>query len=116
LQFCDDNGIPHSTFLEWEDTDRAKALAFILEKGSKCHMCGTAPWEWDEKQGGSKYAYEAVGVQCPGCYQKAISSDDTSQLPGVTIELRPTGTQESAQRYVKQKRRDAARRAAQKKR
>lgn len=111
MRFCNDSGIAHSQFLEWEVTDRAKALAQLLEAGDRCHLCGTAQWEWDPKRGGNKFAYEPVAVMCPGCYAKEAASDDTSRLPGVTIELHPTGTKESAKRFVAQQRADAARRA-----
>jgi hypothetical protein len=110
MQFCHEVGLAHSVFLEWEPEDRGKMMAFILEKGERCHLCGTSQREWDPERGGKKTAYEPVSVFCPGCYAKTAVSDDTSSQPGVTIELRPTGTQESAQRYVLQKRRDAARR------
>lgn len=111
MQFCNEHGIPHSAFLEWPPDDRAKAMAQLLESNDRCHLCGTAAREWDPTQGGSRYAYEAVAVTCPGCYAKSVMSDETSKLPGVTIELRPTGTVESAKRWLRQKKREQARRA-----
>lgn len=92
-------------FLEWEPEDRAKALAWRLEKSSKCSMCGTAEWEWDPKQGGSKFAYEAVGRTCRGCYIKEAATEESERQPGLTIELHPTGTVESARRMVAAQRR-----------
>lgn len=104
LQFCNEHGLPHSTFLAWDEDDRAKALAFVLEKGSRCIMCGTAEWEWDPSNGGSKHAYEAVHKFCQGCYTKSVVARDADQSDGTTIELLPTAGREAAQRHVAQKR------------
>lgn len=90
LQFCNEHGIPHSEFLKWDPIDRAKVLAFTIEKGDRCAMCGTGSWEWDAKQGGSKRAYEPVEKFCPGCYAKAsvrTGMDSERNMDGVTIEL-----------------------------
>ena len=62
-------------------------------------MCGTADWEWEE----NKRAYEPVEHFCHGCYLKNILGQDSSDVPGTTIELVPTGTVEHAKRVVKQK-------------
>jgi hypothetical protein len=82
----------------------------VLEKGLRCILCGTAPWEWEE----NKYAYEAVEKGCQGCYVKEVTSHDTTRNPGVTVELNPTGTREAAQRRIaardKDKRRAQAKR------
>jgi hypothetical protein len=46
-------------------------------------MCGTAPWEWDEKQGGSRFAYEPVEEVCPGCEKKDwLRDDEEGATPG----------------------------------
>lgn len=63
-------------------------------------MCGTAAWEWDPESGGKRFAYEPVSVHCQGCYVKDAASNDTERKPGVTIELHPTGTRESARRLL----------------
>lgn len=101
LQYCDSHGLPHSTFLDWTPEDRAKALAFTMEKNTRCVMCGTAQWEWDSTQGGTRFAYEPVEKYCHGCYVKTVMSEESGRNPGITIELSPTGTQESARRHVK---------------
>lgn len=116
LQICSEYGIAHSVFLQWEPADRAKALAFFLEKSSRCQMCGTADWEWDEKQGGNRRAYEPVERFCPGCHIKlsAATHDPNRNTDGITVELEPTGTRASALRLLKQARRaeEAARELA----
>jgi hypothetical protein len=89
LQFCFEHGIPHSEYLAWDPVDKAKLVAYMVEKGSRCIMCGTADWEWDPKRGGNRRAYETVEKFCPGCYAKAAArtSDTGRNMDGITIEL-----------------------------
>lgn len=88
LGYCYDKGLPHSFYLggplEWTDTDRDKNQAYGLEKGLRCSMCGTAPWEWEQ----DKNAYEAVIETCMGCYVKDAKREDADG-PGVSITLIP---------------------------
>ena len=57
LKYACAHGIPWSRYLRMFDrVDRARVIANELEEGSRCSMCGTAQWEWDEDPG----AYEAV--------------------------------------------------------
>jgi hypothetical protein len=77
MRFCNQIGIAHDRFLEeWSEEARAKALAYELYKAQICEMCGTAPWEWDESQGGTRFAYEPVEEICPGCEKKDWLRDD----------------------------------------
>lgn len=79
--------------MEWDDDDRQKAIAFEIEKNSKCQLCGTAEWEWEE----NKRAYEPYEHHCMGCYYKAILQEESGQgMPGTTISLIPTGSIEHA--------------------
>jgi hypothetical protein len=83
--------------MEWDSDDREKAIAYNMEKNSRCQMCGTAPWEWDE----DKRAYEPVEDICWGCYYKDIAQEESGKgLPGTSINLKPTGGVEHAQRLV----------------
>lgn len=93
--------MPHSEFLAWDDEDRMKALAFLMEKAERCQMCGTAPWEWEQ----NRHAYEAVEHFCHGCYLTASAhvNDPNRNLDGITIELTRTGTQDAAKRLLKAK-------------
>jgi hypothetical protein len=98
MQFCNEHGIAHSVFLNWHPEDRAKALAYLIHKSEQCQLCGTAEWEWTE----NPFAYEVTEKFCKGCHIKAVADDDRPrQRPGITLELTPTGTQESAQRAVR---------------
>lgn len=105
LQYCVEHGIPHSTFLKWESTDRAKAIAYQMEKSERCQMCGTAGWEWQE----NRFAYEPVEEFCKGCYLKHVANEDAGQIPGTSISLMPTGTIEADRRHLKQQRREQER-------
>lgn len=105
LQICSEYGIPHSTFLAWDTDDQAKAIAFAIEKGMRCGLCGTAGWEWDETQGGSRHAYQAVENFCHGCYALAAArvNDPNRNSDGVSVELVIGGGAAGARRLLKQK-------------
>lgn len=89
-------------FLEWEPDDRAKVLAYTLEQASRCSMCGTAPWEWED----NRYAYTAIDEFCQGCYQKSAFTDQESKsLPGTNVKLVPTTPMMKARMLVRTKKR-----------
>lgn len=103
LQYCDEHGLPHSFFLggahRWTPVDRAKALAYLLEKAEICALCGTAEWVWKE----NRRAYTPVEHHCPGCYMKSSLEQEAGDTPGTTIRLVPSGTTEDAQRLIQQR-------------
>jgi hypothetical protein len=99
MSYCFDNGIAHSAFLEWSPEDRAKTLAFLLEKSARCDMCGTAEWEWEA----DRFAYAPVQKQCHGCYLKHMAGEEGAQMPGTTIVMQPAHSQESAARIEQMK-------------
>src|SRR5262245_62137333 len=100
MAYCFEKGIPHSKFLNWDAEDKAKVIAFSLEQSSRCNMCGTAGWEWED----NRYAYTAVDEFCPGCYRKSVFSDQESRsLPGTNVKLVPTTPLLKAQMVVKAK-------------
>jgi hypothetical protein len=84
MDYCGEHGIPHSVFLgrsdgsHWLPEDRAKQLAWVQERSLRCPSCGTAAWEWNPKEGGSKTAYVPDKYTCEGCNRKehARDSDD----------------------------------------
>jgi len=100
MAYCYDHGISHSEFLEWEPEDRAKTLAFMMEKSTRCDMCGTAEWEWDA----NRRAYEPVEKFCMGCYLKHMADEGGNSLPGTSIVMEPTGNQRSAERHRQMRR------------
>ena len=102
MGFCNEHGIPHSEFLEWDPEDRAKALAYMSEQAIRCQLCGTAEWEWKE----NKFAFTAVEEFCQGCYQKqAFSDQQGSSLPGTNVKLIPTTPRLTAQMAMKARKR-----------
>lgn len=100
MAFCYENGIPHSEFLGWSPEDRAKTLAFMLEKSARCEMCGTAEWEWDK----DRRAYEPVEKFCMGCYLKHMANEDSGKMPGTSIVMEPSRSQKAAKRLAKMRR------------
>jgi hypothetical protein len=90
LDYCNEQGIPHSRFLEeWDPVDRAKCLAYRAHHAQHCPTCGTAAWEWDPAQGGSRFAYEPVEEICPGCQIKEYLTKEGKSHPGKFVRLRP---------------------------
>lgn len=93
--------MPHSQFLELDADDRAKAMAFVIEDASRCDLCGTSEWEWEE----NKRAYAPVEHMCMGCYMKDVYSRDIDdRAPGTMVRLVPTGTVDHAKRLVRERR------------
>lgn len=78
-------------------------MAYAIEQSSKCTMCGTASWEWEQ----NKFAYTAMDEFCQGCYQKSVFSDQESNksLPGTSVKLVPTTPLVKAQMQIKAKKR-----------
>jgi hypothetical protein len=107
MQLCAEYHIRHSEFLSWDVDDQSQALAFAMEKAAYCQLCGTADWQWDEKVGGSRHAFEAVENFCHGCYHQsgAQTNDPNRNMDGITVGLSRTNTREAAQRMVRQQKR-----------
>lgn len=103
MSYCHEQGIPHSEFLQWEPEDRAKVMAFILEKSLRCNMCGTAEWEWEA----DKFAYTPVEEFCKGCYQKSVFTDTETDksLPGTNVRLVPTTREFKARQLISSRKR-----------
>jgi hypothetical protein len=100
MAWCSERGLPHSELLEWDDEDRAKLHAFLLEEATRCVMCGTQPWEWQE----NPRAYDAEEIFCKGCYIRAMASDDHDAPKGTTIQLVPASKshlEAKRERYLK---------------
>lgn len=96
MAVCEAYRIPHSHFLggplEWTQLDRDKAIWYQAYKAECCPGCGIHPDEWDPSKGGSRTAYVAKDMRCPGCAQveqmrEAFESQKTKPR-GVHILLR----------------------------
>lgn len=85
MAWCSEHGLPHSALLDWSPTDRAKLAAYLIESSSRCQLCGTAEWEWED----DRFAYEPIAKQCYGCYRKEIYEEDATKQPGTHITLIP---------------------------
>ena len=96
LYYCNEHGIPHSEFLEWDIEDRCKALAFMVAKSEECALCGTAQWEWDE----SRTAYYPVQHRCHGCYVTKAESENIDHTTGDTIKLLKNTPQQRARQQL----------------
>lgn len=101
VSYCVDKGIPHSEFLNWSSQDRAKTVAYIMEYGLVCSMCGTAEWEWEE----NPHAYSAEEEWCKGCYTKSVASEDAGKMPGTTVVLKPSSELSLAEKKAVHRRR-----------
>jgi hypothetical protein len=84
MSYCYENGIPHSEFLDWTPEDRAKTLAFMMEKALRCDLCGTAEWEWDA--------------------DRHMAGEGPGDMPGTSIVMEPARTQKTAQRLARMRR------------
>jgi len=90
-------------------------MAHRIEQQLRCDMCGTAQWEWDPAQGGSRFAYEPEDEFCPGCNMRHNASEDKKSLPGTTVRLVKKTAQQKAQEWVvrrERRKRDKADRMA----
>lgn len=95
MAYCYDAGLPHSTFLGWEPSDRAKTIAYALERAERCSSCGTSPWEWQADPD----AYVAVRQQCPGCMRREAVMEDTKDPPkGSSVVMMPRARAEEIKR------------------
>lgn len=101
MSFCNDNGIPHSKFLKWDQSDQQKAIAWSIESSLICQLCGTAEWEWDE----NRFAYVPHSRFCKGCYIKEASSEDAGKMPGTTTTLIPNTDEVQIAEYKAMKQR-----------
>lgn len=108
LEYCYEKGLPHSYLLggplEWQEDDRAKLQALMMERSTKCTMCGTHSWEWEE----DRYAYEPMVEVCHGCMLKDMMREEATQ-PGSTITLVPKAKAAKMRATPKQAPRRAAR-------
>lgn len=86
MAWCSDHGLPHSSLLSWAPEDRAKLTAYLVESASRCQLCGTSPWEWEE----DRHAYEAAIDQCWGCYVKEAANEDANITAGARVTLVPS--------------------------
>lgn len=102
MEFCNLNGVPHSTFKSWSDLDQDKALAHMLAQRSRCGQCGTVPDEWLDEAGEDREPppYVAMSVLCVGCdtIQDKISAIPEKQRSRYQVYLVPNSEVEDGDR------------------
>ena len=76
IDYCAEQGIRHSEFLEWDEDDQAKAIVWLEEKNLKCPDCGTRREESDPKLGGTLHAYHVERFTCYVCKNIEDEYDD----------------------------------------
>lgn len=69
MAYCGPKGIPLSQFLSWSEPDQDAALAWQSHENRRCPGCGTHPDDWNEKKGGTRWAYHGEWFTCPGCVE-----------------------------------------------
>lgn len=90
MAVCAHYRVPHSVFLDWGQSDRDKAIWWLIREREACPSCGTRKAEWDEAQGGDRNAYIARKMRCRGCEvreQAEASIDREQDGKGVHVEL-----------------------------
>jgi hypothetical protein len=89
MEYCGPRGIPHSQFLDWRDSDRSKAIWWSVRQRAACPSCGTRAEEWDPAKGGSRDAYRAELVECPGCVERERAQDapELKRQRGLSVSL-----------------------------
>ena len=85
LDYCAPRGIPHSDFLNWEQDDQDKALAWQVDEADKCPGCGTRSYEADD--------YEVGKITCRVCKDISIRGGELMgrtppKFPGRHLVLR----------------------------
>lgn len=88
LAYCVPLGIPHSAFLDWEEDDQDKALAYQREMRKVCSGCGTRQEEWDEDPD----AYVGWVNRCEGCRrmdQERRNLGESDSSAGAHVGLMP---------------------------
>lgn len=90
MTVCEQYRIPHSTFLDWDEDDREKAIWWMIRQKETCPRCGTRDREWDETVGGDRNAYGAEVRRCRGCEVKemAEAADLSEYGKGIYIAMR----------------------------
>lgn len=90
MEYCGERGIPHSRFLSWSEDDQDLALAWLIEKNSKCPRCGTYQEEWIDEEGKSlePMPYSVEVDRCYGCLAVDEAMDHVPQDQRMSVSTR----------------------------
>jgi len=93
MDYCGPKGIPLSEFLSWSVDDQDAALSWQQRENRRCPGCGTHPGDWNETEGGSRYAWHGEILSCPGCAEQQRMQESPQMkdplLRGMHVHLRP---------------------------
>lgn len=82
-------------------------IAVTQENASRCGLCGTSEWEWEE----DPFAYHPVIHTCPGCQKKKLLQDsDTPRPAGSSVRLVDKHTAERLEKEALEQERPVRRR------
>lgn len=84
MAYCGPAAIPYMWFLGlskrqvWDDTSRAAAIAWQLDRDGRCNECGQRVTDWLDADGDPLRIPPAdvVKVTCPGCESLDMARDD----------------------------------------
>jgi hypothetical protein len=99
MAVCREYRIPHSAFLEWDELDQAKAIAFQIHESRRCGTCGILPEDWPDDAPNEDPPYEPDVKVCHGCEEMARytrwlrdqAKEDDAKMDGVTPYLKRRG-------------------------
>lgn len=79
MAYCAPLGIPHSRFLDWEERDQDKALAWLAFERTKCPGCSTFPEDYldEDKKMISPPPWKVSDQICYGCL---LIKDKTDEI------------------------------------
>lgn len=83
MAVCADYKLPHSEFLEWDPSDRDKAIWWHLRQAEKCPGCGTRHSDWEK----DRDAYRAEIVRCRGCEIRQRTEDSITKDDGRGLQV-----------------------------
>ena len=51
MEYCAEQGMPHSILLGWPEEDYSKLIAWLIYSKSRCPRCGSFPDDWVDSEG-----------------------------------------------------------------
>ena len=100
LAYCVPLGIPLSIFTgrelpgpgepQWDDDDRAAALAWRRWEAQRCPSCGTRRQDWWDDAGRPRMdpPLEAITDRCGGCHALELARDSIAEGEGKGVHVR----------------------------
>ncbi len=87
MALCHEYKIAHGKFLNWDQDDRDKALAYQRWRAEVCPQCGTRESDWVDDE----WAYVTHTWHCKGC--ELLDTEGKDEMdgaePGTHVALLP---------------------------